>query len=95
MTITVEETPNPHARKFLVQQTLSRDTLSYRTAPPPEEDALAAALFAVGPVVSVMILERFVTVNKKPNVPWSRLQPKILAALQQHLETHAPGPSAL
>lgn len=93
-TITTDETPNPHALKFTADRPLNRGpTRSYRS--PAEADAaadpLARALFAAGPVVSVMIVGDFVTVNKKSTARWSRLRPKVEAVLREHLAKDHPG----
>ncbi|MEM9914969.1 MAG: NifU N-terminal domain-containing protein [Planctomycetota bacterium] len=94
----IEDTPNPHALKFITDQPWPAPTghpadkappmRSYRT---PEEaetagDALAAAVFAAGPIVSVMVVGHFVTVNKKPSARWAKLKPKIEAVLRHHLD---------
>ncbi|MEM1027421.1 MAG: NifU N-terminal domain-containing protein [Planctomycetota bacterium] len=94
----IEETPNPHALKFIADQPWPAPTghptdtppafRSYRTPDEAETagDALAAAVFAAGPIVSVMVVGHFVTVNKKPSARWAKLKPKIEAVLQQDLE---------
>lgn len=92
-TITTDDTPNPHALKFTADRPLNPGpTKSYRS--PAEADAandpLAKTLFAAGPIVSVMIVSDFVTVNKKPTARWPRLRPKIEAALRDYLTTTQP-----
>lgn len=85
----VEDTPNPHAMKFITDRPLNPGpTRSYRNPGEAEAaaDTLAQALFSAGPVVSVMIVADFVTVNKKPSARWAKLQPKIEAVLRQHLD---------
>lgn len=91
----VEDTPNPQAMKFIADRSFpppvsgpgAGKMRSYRAAAEAAAagDALAAALFAAGPVVSVMIVGDFVTVNKTPSARWPRLRPKIEAVLRQHL----------
>lgn len=97
--ITIEDTPNPHALKFVANRRLNPGpTRSYRSAGEADhaDDVLAQALFAAGPVVSVMVVSDFVTVNKKPSARWLQLRPKIEAVLHAYLadaETdHAPDP---
>lgn len=83
--ITVEDTPNPQALKFTADVVINPGLpRSYRTAEAAEGDPLAATLFAAGPVVSVLIVGNFVTVNKKPSARWKTLQPKIEAILREH-----------
>lgn len=97
----IEDTPNPHAMKFIAEQPLPplnageepaarpRGIRSYRSVADAEAagDELALAVFQLKPVVSVMIAERFVTVNKKPSARWKQLTPRIEAALQPFLES--------
>jgi hypothetical protein len=88
-----EDTPNPHALKFIADRTLNPGpTRSYRDAAAAAGDPLAAALFAAGPVVGVMIVNDFVTVNKQPSARWKTLRPKLEAALREHLEPPDPAP---
>lgn len=85
--IVVEDTPNPHALKFTADRRLNGGpTRSYRSAEAAADDPLAVALFAAGPVVSVMIVGDFVTVNKKPTARWGRLRPKLEAVLRDYLD---------
>ncbi|MEM1109789.1 MAG: NifU N-terminal domain-containing protein [Planctomycetota bacterium] len=87
--IEIEDTPNPHAMKYIADRPLNPGpTRSYRS---PDEavdagDDLAQAVFAAGPIVSVMIVNDFITVNKKPSARWGRLNPTIEAVLRQHLD---------
>ncbi|MEM9418834.1 MAG: NifU N-terminal domain-containing protein [Planctomycetota bacterium] len=95
--IEIEDTPNPHAMKFIADRPFAalteaggapRAMRSYRSIEDAEAaaDALATAVFAAGPIVSVMIVADFVTVNKKPSARWARLQPKVEEAIQQYLD---------
>ncbi|MEL7087921.1 MAG: NifU N-terminal domain-containing protein [Planctomycetota bacterium] len=84
--VTVDDTPNPQARKFTADVVLNPGPpRSYRTADAAAKDPLAAALFAAGPVTSVLIVNDFVTVNKTPSARWKTLRPKIEAVLAGHL----------
>ena len=84
--LTVEDTPNPHALKFTAATVINPGPpRSYRDAESAQQDALACALFAAGPVVSVLIVNDFVAVNKKPTARWKTLRPKLEAVIQQYL----------
>lgn len=67
----VQATPNPHARKFIVNQKICDEPLSFASAEAAREHPLAARLFAVHGVVRVLILDDFVTVNKSPETAWA------------------------
>lgn len=99
--ITVEDTPNPQARKFIADRVINPGpTRSHLVPPGPggdgsghaegdaQIDSLVAALFAAGPITSVMLIRDFVTVNKKPSARWARLEPKVIAVLEAHLAHH-------
>ena len=95
----IEDTPKPPTLKKIARQPRAPPAGHPADQPPaqdrirtPEEaetarDPLAAALFAAGPIVSVMVVGHFVTVNKKPSARWAKLKPKIEAVLQQQLES--------
>lgn len=98
--IEVQGTPNPDALKFITDARLvERGAKSFENAGSAHGDELGTALFAAGPVVSVFVLDRFVTVTKQPNADWPALEPKLRAAIEQHgtavsVVAPAAGPSA-
>ncbi|MBL8023810.1 MAG: NifU family protein [Elusimicrobia bacterium] len=94
--IEVQGTPNPDAVKFITDGRLvERGAKSFENATDATNDDLGKALFASGPVASVFVLDRFVTVTKFPNVGWTELEPKLRAAIELHgkaVEVVAPPP---
>ncbi|MBK8575696.1 MAG: NifU family protein [Elusimicrobia bacterium] len=81
--IEVQGTPNPDALKFITDARLvERGAKSFENASSAHGDTLGTALFSVGAVASVFVLDRFVTVNKFPNAEWSDLEPKLRAAIE-------------
>lgn len=98
MNITIEETPNPRARKFILGRQLTDGSArSYRSADEAKNDPLAAALFAIPKVVGVLIVNDFCTVNKASAGRWKTMIPRIEAVLREQLgcDTQAdPGPGA-
>ncbi len=92
-TVTVDDTPNPHALKFTLPVTVNPGpTRSYRTAAAADaaNDPLARAVFALPGVTGVMVLNDFVTVTKASTARWSRLRPRVEAVLRQHLAGETP-----
>lgn len=86
LTIQIDDTPNPNAMKFTLNRVVNPGpTRSYLRPDAATDDALATALFAVGPIASVMIVNDFVTVNKKPSGRWKQLIPKLEAVLHDQL----------
>lgn len=81
--VEVQGTPNPDALKFIADARLvERGACSFEDAASAKGHPLAAALFAAGPVASVFILDRFVTVTKFPNGDWAALEPKLKTAIE-------------
>ena len=72
MTVTPRPTPNPNSLKFDVEgATLTEESvLAYHSAREAEGDPLAAALFAIRGVETLMIVPQFVTVTKHAAADW-------------------------
>lgn len=84
VTITPEQTPNPNAIKFNVDQQLhdeDRPRTFYNHAA-AQSDELAKALFDIKHVSGVMISNNFITVSKLPEGKWRTLKPKLLKLLE-------------
>lgn len=91
-----EPTPNPNALKCVLRTPLtsaralrSVRTVRGYTAPGPsqEEDELAAALFAVAGVASVLIHPTWVTIGKQAETPWSSIKSHVSGVLRAIEET--------
>ena len=83
-----ERTPNPHSVKWVLgQPVVARDlgVGSVAFAEPPEAGVspLAARLFAVEGVVSVLLGPDFVTVSKRPECEWTDLAQPIVAGIKE------------
>jgi len=71
----VDLTPNPQALKFILnERILNRETRSFQNATEAENDPLAKAIFDLGGVVSVFYMDRFITIEKEPDVSWGKIQ---------------------
>lgn len=71
----VDLTPNPQALKFILnERILNRETRSFKSKEEAEKDPLAKAIFALEGVVSVFYMDRFITIEKEPNVSWGKIQ---------------------
>ena len=82
-----ERTPNPNSVKWVLGQAvvpagLGVATTSFDAAPPANVSPLAARLFAVEGVVSVLLGPDFVTVSKPPESEWTDLAPEIVAGIK-------------
>lgn len=78
----IEETPNPHAMKFLLDRRIAAKTLSFsRDSTPPPADPLARNLLEIPGVDRIMFCDHFVTVGKRPGAAWKSIQPSVEALL--------------
>ena len=78
----IQPTPNPNAAKFVLDGQITAQPMSFLT---PEQGAghpIAAQLFGIKGVTSVLLLGDFVTVNKQPGVKWEAITGKVQEILQ-------------
>ncbi|MGQ0643985.1 MAG: NifU family protein [Elusimicrobiota bacterium] len=92
----VEQTPNPDALKFIVdEKLLQAGARSFDHPISGREDPLASALFSLGPVHTVFYMDKFVTVSKLPTADWRELQPRIVETIEAAAKpAPAPAPPA-
>ena len=77
--VSVVETPNPDALKFMVDQSLvDNGSRSFDSPANAKDDSLASSLFSLGPLFSVFYMDRFVTVTKPPTMDWTTLQGQVV-----------------
>lgn len=74
--IAVEETPNPNARKIVLDRPVSPTPLSYRSAESAADHPLASKLFALKGVVGLLLLHDFVTISKSSEARWTDISTK-------------------
>ncbi len=71
----VDLTPNPQALKFILnEKLLDKVTRSFKTKEEAANDPLAKAIFELEGVVSVFYMDRFITIEKEPEVSWGKIQ---------------------
>ena len=63
-------TPNPNAIKFVLDQSVSQQPMSFLTPAAAVNHPLAQKLFEIAGVTSVFLLGDFVTINKSPEARW-------------------------
>ena len=70
--INIEETPNPNAMKFVVNDVFvpGGDSITYNSAKDSGHDSLGQSLFRIRGVTSVFYMHNFVTITKSENIPW-------------------------
>lgn len=86
--ITVESTPNPRAKKFVLSQPLTGgERRSYYKPEDAAGDPLARELFTIEGVVGVMILADFCSVSVDDAKRWRAVTPKVKRVLKSATET--------
>ena len=73
--VRTRETPNPSALQFVLNsQILEHGNLSYETVKDCGDDKLGKSLFEKRGVITVYIMDNFVTVTKEDEVDWNPLK---------------------
>jgi hypothetical protein len=82
-----QPTPNPNAGKFIAGRTIveGRSSRSFYNAEQAVADPIAGALFGLDGVVSIFMVEDFVTVTKQADADWSELIPRVIEAMERVL----------
>ncbi len=71
----VDLTPNPHALKFILnKKLLTYETRQYANKDSAKNDPFASGIFELDGVVSVFYMDKFVTIEKSPDVNWGQIQ---------------------
>jgi hypothetical protein len=78
----IQPTPNPNAAKFVLDRQIAAQPTSFFNAAQAVDHPLAAALFAIPGVNSVLLLGDFVTINKAPDAKWNQITARVQAVLK-------------
>jgi hypothetical protein len=77
----VQPTPNPNAKKFVLDRSISEKPASFFDSGAAQGHPVASHLFAVPGVSSVLLLGDFVTINKTSNARWSEITAQVKRVL--------------
>jgi hypothetical protein len=80
--LSIQDTPNPNARKFILSKRLTEQPASFFNPQSAENHPLAHQLFSLPNVASVLILHDFITINRHPQAPWPTLIPQVKKIIQ-------------
>lgn len=84
MGIRMEGTPNPNAMKFTTDQLIFEGTKSYSLMPgETSEHEILNELMKIDGVDNVFGYQNFVTVNKKFDVEWEELSPRVIEVMEK------------
>lgn len=90
--ISIEPTPNPHAKKFMLDSPVcTGSTRSFEKTNAETTDPLARALFAIDHVTSIFYVQEFVTVNKAPEVSWEALERTLISTIEANVDAVSGG----
>ncbi|WP_082234670.1 NifU N-terminal domain-containing protein [Halobacillus massiliensis] len=85
MPITVDETPNPNARKFTTDSLIFQGDGSVSVMPgQSSEYDIMNELMELQGVDNVFGFQNFITVNKLSNADWEELTPKVKEVITNH-----------
>jgi len=80
----IEYTPNPNAVKFILKEPVAAGfPRSFPNLEIAQADPLAKALFEVGNIVSLMMLDRWMTIIKDDGATWNELLPRLAPIIRQ------------
>jgi nicotinamide mononucleotide (NMN) deamidase PncC len=79
----VQQTPYPHAVKFILDQEIADRPISFFNAESAVGHPVAARLFDIAGVSSVLLLGDFVTINKSPQAKWADIQKNVTLVLAE------------
>jgi hypothetical protein len=91
MSIQVQQTPNPNARKFVLPAHRFTQSRNFGSAEMAAADPLARRLFGLEGVYNVFMAQDFVTVNKRPDVAWEPLEAAVITVLTDTLNRQPEG----
>ncbi len=81
--VDIQSTPNPNARKFVLDCPMSQESASFFDAESARNHPLASKLFTIDGVTSVLIVADFVTINKSESAKWNVLTEKVRRILME------------
>lgn len=73
----IQETPNPNAKKFVLDRPIVSHPTSFFNQAAAKGNALAEKLFEIKGVSSLLLLNDFITVNKTPEASWQSITPVV------------------
>jgi hypothetical protein len=75
--IEIQPTPNPNAMKFVLDEKVFAEPMSFYSPSEAQTNPLASKLMAVAGVTHVMLLGDFVTVGKSPQARWAEINTRV------------------
>lgn len=79
----IQPTPNPNAAKFLLDRPIAEQPTSFLKAEDAAGHPVAARLFGIPGVSSLLFLGDFITVNKRPDARWVQITGRVEQVLAE------------
>jgi len=88
--VRTKETPNPDALQFVVNaEILSHGKKSYSSARDCDGDPMAEALFDMGGIKNVYVMQNFITVTKTDVHEWNLLKDRVWKAIDRTVSIYS------
>ena len=82
--VRTKETPNPNALQFVINAVLlDNGNISFASKKEAESDKMATALFERSGVLSVFVMDNFVTVTKDEKTSWAPLKDRVWKTIEE------------
>jgi Fe-S cluster biogenesis protein NfuA len=88
MYIDIETTPNPNAKKFILDESFSKYKIykQYNSIKETNDNPLALKIFSVPGVKSVFFLNDVITINKEEGFSWNEIENNIKKVINDNYE---------
>ena len=90
VTIEIQDTPNPQAKKFIFNTQLVKEPVEFVDGMSANASPLASKIFGFPWASSVYIGENFISVTKQDWVDWELLQEPVSQLLLDHIKSGEP-----
>ncbi len=89
--ITVQDTPNPGALKFVLNVPVKTDgNITHKNAAECANNPLARHLFEIGNIAEVYFFDNYITVTRQGDTDWGELEKKVQEVILKHIKEHNP-----
>ncbi len=89
LTVTVQQTPNVNALKFVVNRRMTEGRSQTFTDAATAASPLAKDLLGIDGVRQVFLLNDFITITRMEGTDWNAVVPQAEALIRQHLAEQA------
>lgn len=89
--ILTQTTPNPNARKFIINQmVMTEGKATFSSKQEAESVTLVRDIFDIAGIEQVHLFDNFITVTKNDDNEWLQVEPQVRAIIQTRMPIHDP-----